>query len=320
MKPAKKKLNRAVGWSLLGLLIVALIVILLFSDWQETLAQLRKITPAQITVLLSLALVNYLARGIRWRIYTGALQLNTGLLQDFRHYFGGFAFTATPGRVGELIRMNWISREKGVPFDKSLPLILGDRAADLVATGVLLALSLVLSTADITGGLPVAVSAIIMAIVVTSPALFHWVITRSWRTVGQAPRLFAKFRRAAKQLGVFAAPRIAVPAFLLGAIGWFAQGYAFYMLIIWFGADLGIWTATAIFLFSMMAGGATGTPGGVGGAEAIMVGLLTIQGVPLEISIPATAIIRATTLWFAVLIGLGVLPWAEKTARRGDFA
>ena len=70
--------------------------------------------------------------------------------------------------------------------------------------------------------------------------------------------------------------------------------------------------AATIFTFSTLAGGLTGAPGGVGGAEAAMVALLSMQGVPLETSLPATAIIRVTTLWFAIGLGLLVFPFAER--------
>lgn len=51
--------------------------------------------------------------------------------------------------------------------------------------------------------------------------------------------------------------------------------------------------------------------GGLGGVEAAMVGLLMLEGVPFEVALAATAVIRVTTLWFAILIGLGVFPYAE---------
>ena len=43
-----------------------------------------------------------------------------------------------------------------------------------------------------------------------------------------------------------------------------------------------------------------------------MIAILGMKGVPLEISLPATAIIRITTLWFAIGIGLAVFPFAER--------
>lgn len=91
-----------------------------------------------------------------------------------------------------------------------------------------------------------------------------------------------------------------------------AEGIAFYLLLDWMGADVSVATAIAIFLFSTLAGGLTGAPGGVGGAEAAMIALLALEGVPLTMSVPATAIIRLTTLWFAIAIGVLVFPLAER--------
>jgi uncharacterized protein (TIRG00374 family) len=105
-------------------------------------------------------------------------------------------------------------------------------------------------------------------------------------------------------------------ALALGLIGWIAEGYAFHLLLVWMGADIGLAKAIAIFTFSTLAGGLTGAPGGVGGAEAAMVALLSLEGIPLDVSIPATAVIRLTTLWFAILIGLAVFPVAERMSNK----
>ena len=109
-------------------------------------------------------------------------------------------------------------------------------------------------------------------------------------------------------------------AAVLGFVGWLAEGYAFHLLLMWMGADVGFWMAVAIFVFSTLAGGLTGAPGGVGGAEAAMIALLTLEGVPLEVSIPATLIIRVTTLWFAIGLGLLVFPAAERISMKGAHA
>jgi uncharacterized protein (TIRG00374 family) len=103
---------------------------------------------------------------------------------------------------------------------------------------------------------------------------------------------------------------------LLGVVGWFAEGLAFYLLLQWMGSDIDLWMSVAIFVFATLAGGLTGAPGGLGGAEAAMVALLAFQGVPLEIAVPATLIIRVTTLWFAILIGFAVFPFAESRSQR----
>ena len=286
----------------------------------EVFAFAEKLSGWQVALLLALSFGNYILRGLRWHLHTNALQLRTSLWQDLRHFIGGFAMTMTPGRLGELVRLRWIVRETGVPLERAAPLVLVDRAADLASVGLLLALCVALSTVGIIGGLPVAIAAVAISIAATRPVMLQFLVTLTYRMLGFWPRPFARLRHAARSLQPFSTFRVAPLALCLGAAGWFCEGYAFYLLIHWLGADIGMWTAVGIFLFAMMTGSATGLPGGLGGAEAAMIGLLGLQGVPLAVSIPATAIIRLTTLWFAILLGLVVFPLAEKASRQGQYA
>ena len=83
------------------------------------------------------------------------------------------------------------------------------------------------------------------------------------------------------------------------------------------GADVGLARAVAIFTFATLAGGLTGAPGGLGGAEAAMIALLTLDGRAAETAIAATAVIRLTTLWFAILLGLAVFPRGRENLEEG---
>lgn len=297
---------------LLGLFLLGLAGLAAATGWEETLEQIRRLGWLQVASLLALSLCNYVLRGTRWHAFARTLGLPTRLFQDIRHFFGGFAMTVTPGRVGELIRMRWLRRETGWSFERTAPLVLVDRASDLAAMGIILALALAFSTAGIAGALPVVLLALGAAYVATHPRLLAWAVTLAYRALGRWPRVFGRIRQAARSLRHFSKPPVVALAMALGAVGWLAEGYAFHLLLGWMGTGIAFWNAVAIFVFSTLAGGLTGAPGGVGGAEAAMIALLKLQGVPLEVSVPATAVIRLTTLWFAILIGLAVFPVAER--------
>ena len=181
---------------------------------------------------------------------------------------------------------------------------------------LILALSLALSAGGIAGAVPVVLLALVAAWIATHPTLLAMIATRGYRMTGRLPRIFARVRTASRSLTAFRGPWTIVFAAILGTVGWFAEGYAFYMLLDWMGAGVMLWTAVAIFVFSTLAGGLTGAPGGVGGAEAAMIALLSLEGVPIAVSIPATLIIRVTTLWFAIGLGLLVFPVAERISTR----
>lgn len=281
------------------------------TGWEETKHQLMKLSLGQVAILLALSLVNYIFRAARWHLFSQRLGLKTSPLQSLRHFLGGFAMSVTPGRVGELIRMRWLFRETGWSVERTAPLVLMDRASDLAAMALLLAAGVALSAGGISMAMPVAILALGSAYVATRPALLSGLVTLTYRAIGRFARTMARIRMATRSIGVFSHGPVMAAAMALGMIGWFAEGYAFHILLVWMGSDIGLAKATAIFIFSTLAGGLTGAPGGVGGAEAAMVALLALEGIPLDVSIPATALIRLTTLWFAILIGLVVFPIAE---------
>lgn len=302
---------------LLLLVLVGLGTLAAATGWEATKSAVLKLTLPEVALLLGLSLVNYFARGFRWHLFARTLGLPISLAGNLIHFLGGFAMSVTPGRIGELVRMRWIGRETGWSFDKTAPLVLVDRAADLAAMAILLSIGVAVSANGVAGAYPVALLGLIGAFMATRPDILKACGDALHRMTGRRlPKFFARVRRAARSLSAFNNPMMLVVAGLLGLVGWFAEGLAFHLLLLWMGADIGLWTAITIFTFATLAGGLTGAPGGLGGAEAAMVALLVFQNVPLEVAAPATLIIRVTTLWFAIAIGIGVFPIAEKQSKK----
>lgn len=315
--------NRRDLWltgGLLAFMALGLVGLATATGWEETFASLERLGWTQIGILLALSVANYVLRAFRWQLYCAVLGIKVTLTQTFRHYIGGFAMTVTPGRVGEFVRLRWIQRETGTPMERTAAVVVADRAADLAAMGLITAVAVSMSATGLAGGVPVAILSVILAIVITRATLLIFAVDTLWHFVRRWPRLFARGRRLGRALAPFSAWPVVLPALAFGFVGWFAEAYAFYLLLGWMGAELPLWTAVGIFVISMITGGMTGAPGGVGGAEAVMVALLSLQGIPISVSVPATAVIRLTTLWFAILLGVIVFPFATRYALRGTHA
>jgi len=319
--PSRRWRDVAVLAGLLALVAAGLAGLAAATGWRETWAAMGRLTAGEVGVLLALSLANYSMRGMRWHLFAWRLGVPVRVGQNLLYFLAGFAMSVTPGRLGELVRMRWIGRETGWRIERAAPMLLADRAADLASMGLLLALALAMSAGGIEGGLPVAVLALAAAAVVTRPALLkalanagHRATRRRWH------RFFARIRRAARALGAFSGPGVLIGAGALGMAGWAFEGWALHLLLGWMGADLGFWTALGVFTLATLAGGLTGAPGGLGGAEAAMVALLALNNVPVEVAVPATLIIRLTTLWFAIGIGLCLFPLAERAAKRAGHA
>jgi uncharacterized protein (TIRG00374 family) len=73
------------------------------------------------------------------------------------------------------------------------------------------------------------------------------------------------------------------------------------------GLDAPLAFAVFVYAISMLAGALSFLPGGLGGAEIVMVSLLVWKGMGSADAIAATVLIRLSTLWFAVAIGVAAL-------------
>jgi uncharacterized protein (TIRG00374 family) len=107
-------------------------------------------------------------------------------------------------------------------------------------------------------------------------------------------------------------PGVIFMAVGLGTLSWLAEGVGLYLILLGLGvAPSPATLSIAIFglSFSTVVGAVSALPGGLGAAEASMVGMLVLLlGMDPDKATAATLLIRFATLWFGVALGLSV--WA----------
>ncbi|MEM8616225.1 MAG: lysylphosphatidylglycerol synthase transmembrane domain-containing protein [Pseudomonadota bacterium] len=290
-------------------------VVALFG-WEDVVMLVRRLSPWHLVALCAMAGLHYLIRAARWHMLVRAHGVQSPLSQNMLHYFGGFAMTATPGRLGELVRLRWLQRLTGRRLRHLVPIALADRAIELASLLVLVLGALAFSTLGSVAVWLLVATGSTLVVVFCRPALLEQLLIGLWRALGhRAARGFAKARRVVRDLAGMMTPAVLLPVLAIGTLGWTLEGIAFWALLGWLEIPLPFATATAIFMVSILAGALSGLPGGLGGTEATGVGLLVLQGIPTEQAVISIVIIRVVTLWFAILIGLLFFPMAE--ARTG---
>jgi len=299
------------GWLLL-LFVLGMGLAFFVLGWDEAVAMMRQISVGHLMILCALAALHYGVRAARWHMLVRAHGVASSFGQNMRHFFGGFAMIPTPGRLGELVRLRWLRRESGQRFARLVPIAFADRAIELASMLLLIAGTIAFSnlgTNSVWGLL--AVTTILVALS-CHPEMLELLIVRSWRLVGRRrTRVFVRLRRMIRDLKPIMRPPVLVPVLLIGVAGWLAEGVAFWLLLGWLDIPLPFSTATSIFLVAVLAGAVSGLPGGFGGTEATGIALLVLQSIPPESAVIAIVIIRMTTVWFAIMIGLFAFPIAE---------
>lgn len=311
-----RRAERAVVLTII-LFAAALFAAAVYAGGRETLAHITGLSWHLLVLVFSLSLLNYFCRAVRWQVCAKAMSFTVPFHLNCLYYFAGFAMTTTPGKVGEALRLWLLRRAHGLPYDKTAGLLIADRLSDACA----MVLVVLLSVAGVTSYLWISVVAAVGMIFVTAvflkPRIILMFVDFVYARVRRAPRFFARVRRSVRQLERLANIRIFSMTLALGVVGWLAEASAFSFLLHALGADISYLAAVFIFAFAMVVGAIIILPGGLGGVEATMIGLLVALNVPMDVAIAATAVIRLATLWFAVALGFIALAPALRRANKG---
>lgn len=253
--------------------------------------------------VMALTLLCYAFRYARWRWLLQRQGNRFGWLRGFAAYLAGFAFTATPGKVGELLRIRYFSA-LGVPASHTFGTFVFERALDLL---VILLLSLAVAMYVPAFG---ALAAIVLAFVTGLCVLSRLPRLQGRLETGMAA-LPGRWMRAAGELltgglGAMAPywrPAPTAVGLGLGATAWLLTSVCFLGLCRALGLDLPL-SGLGIYPLAMLVGALSFVPGGIGTTEAAVVLLLKAYGADNGTALTAAIGIRLATLWFAVVVGL----------------
>ena len=251
------------------------------------------------------SLLNYAFRIIRWQRYLARLGRALPFGFTSLTYLAGFAFTVSPGKVGEMARARYYSR-LGIPLAEVAGAFFVERLMDVMAMLVLAAL--LVAAAPRYNIAMWSAGAMVLVVLVTLAILPWSSIARRLESQAHLPRVIvrlgvgvAKALCAARSL---LSPGALLYGFLLGLVAWGLEGLGLYTLGSLFpAAHLGAAAGVGIYAVAVLVGAISFLPGGLGGTEAVMTALLTAQGFSVGDALLVTIVCRVVTLWFAVLIG-----------------
>jgi uncharacterized protein (TIRG00374 family) len=294
------------SWKYTVLLALAALVLLVAlgarADWPRLMAAVARIRWRAVLAVTALACTNYFLRSVRFSYFLRRFGYGRPLRELVPLYVAGFAGSATPGKLGELLRMWLMKLRYGVPYGVSLSVFVGDRGTDALATTLLCILT-VHSFASylwmsILFGFIFAAGAFVLA----RPALLLRLVDHGPRG-GRFQRFGERVRRTIHQTARLFAPTPLLVGTAIGCVGWLLECVGFHIVAAEFSSSITVFQAIFIFTFANLVGALTLIPAGIGGTEVSMATLLVAKGLTLDESVATMAIVRGATLWFGIGCG-----------------
>lgn len=268
--------------------------------------------------LLLAVIASWLLRYSRWHYLLSRLGGNPAFFRGFIIYLSGFAYTATPGKGGELVRARYLTRI-GFTNAQVVAAFVFERSFDLIV--VLLIASFAFLTHDL-----LHLSGVFVAAVVCALVLFVGIAGRlegqSGGSSSGGVRILTRFRKGLAGCGKHLKDLVKLPvllvSFILGLFAWLLIAVSFVLLLHGMSLTLPLNVGLSSYPLSMLAGAASMLPGGVGATEASLAFILAQNGISFAEALSAAIAIRILTLWSAILVGGLCVLYLELDINRYD--
>ena len=240
--------------------------------------------PGWLPAIAAVLALSYAGRYWRFRLLLNA----EGIGRRSREavvWFQGFALTATPGKLGELSRVQQLHQQLGYPRTPVLHAFLAERLCDAAAVVIWLALLVPGQLQQRLGPLTSTAVTLIGLAALLALALGRWLWSRRshWRQHLPSGRL----------------ARACLPASGVSLGIWGLEAMIVWLLVqaISPAATVNAGRAISIYLLSGTAGMASLLPGGLGVNEAATTLLLHQAGIPTSLALSIAILRRLCSVW-----------------------
>ena len=274
------------------------------TGWETFASALPRLGEGVLVQALLLVLLGYGFRFLRWEYFARHLGHRIPVVRHLLYYVAGLAFTATPGKAGEVVKSVYMRRH-GVTYAVSVGMLVAERALDVVVMG-LMALLVMSWFQDylpwLAGTLAILFAGLYVLVNGAGGRGMQFLLTRV--SSGRLKHTLMQVSSSLGSAGLLLGRRCLGMGLGLGVLAWGSEAIAFWLLADAFGISLPIVLAAGIFSLSILVGALSFLPGGLGGTESAMGVMLVAVGADLATALTFILVFRVLTLWFAVFIGL----------------
>jgi uncharacterized protein (TIRG00374 family) len=259
-----------------------------------------------LVLVLALVVVGWLLRGWRFYYYLRSNGDAIPLRYSISSFLAGFALTSTPGKLGEAVKAVILKEDYGVPVTRVVGIVMMERLMDLAGVLLLASFSVLLFRGWEHVFLVCAVLVIAGGAFLCMESLYRPVLEwlGKFRILSKICSKILVILETGRSL---VTGRILAVGLLVSSLAWGTESVSLYLILQGFNLKSTLLQANFVYCISTLFGALSMLPGGIGGTEAGMVGLLKFMGISYTEGLPSVLLIRVCTLWFAIAVGVGFM-------------
>jgi uncharacterized protein (TIRG00374 family) len=300
LQKLKKKI--LISIALAGLLYLGFTI---YADFHQVVEAFTNFNWMFLPILLLCSGCNYLVRFSKWDYYLSILNIKISKIDSLSVFMSGLVMSVTPGKMGELLKAYLVKQLTGTSISKTAPIIFVERITDFVS---LMLIALAGAYYYNYGRTIVIIVALFFFIIILflSNRKIALPILKLMEKNNFLNKHLLKIHNAYDSSYQMLSPFPLLKMTVVSLFSWFFECLGYYLILRNFPINIHIsllWSAFS-YCFAIIIGAISMLPGGLGVTEGSLTFMLIQKGISNQYAVASTFIIRAVTLWFAVLIGV----------------
>jgi len=288
----------------LSIAIAALIylVFMIYVDYEKVLSSFKNFNWYLLPILLLLSFGNYVSRFFKWEYYLKIIDVKLHKLDSLSIFMSGLIMSVTPGKMGELLKSYLVKQVNGTSISKTAPIVFAERATDFLSLTIMALTGAYFY--DYGKNIIIIIGLIILTglIIISNKKLFCRIISiiSNFSFISKhILKIRTAYDSSSKLLSI--TPLLLMT--LLSIVSWGFECFGYYLILTNFEIEIDLLWSFFSYSFATIVGALSMLPGGLGVTEGSLTLMLVQKGLSEHSAFAATFIVRAVTLWFAVLVG-----------------
>ncbi|MFZ1518303.1 MAG: lysylphosphatidylglycerol synthase transmembrane domain-containing protein [Ignavibacteriaceae bacterium] len=290
---------------LISIIIAALVYLTftIYADYQKVLVSFKNFSWQLIPILLLLSFGNYISRFFKWEYYLKIIDVRLTKGDSFTIFMSGLIMSITPGKMGELLKSYLIKQVNGTSISKTAPIVFAERVTDFLSLTLIALIGAYFYDYGKSITIFIALFLILGIVIILNKNLFDKIFSFFSHI-----QLIAKHILKIRNVYESSAKLLSIqPLFLmtlLSIVSWGFECFGYYLILNNFESEIDVLWSFFSYSFSTIVGAISMLPGGLGVTEGSLTLMLTQNGFKENDAFATTFIVRAVTLWFAVIVGI----------------
>lgn len=284
---------------------------LIYADYEKVIISFKNFNWILLPVLLALSFGNYISRFFKWGYYLKIIDVKLHFIDSLSIFMSGLIMSVTPGKMGELLKSYLVKQVNGTSISKTAPIVFAERATDFLSLTILALTGAYYYDYGKNIIITIGVIIVLGLIIISNKKLFEKIISilsKNNYLSKHILKISTAYESSSKLLS--AGPLLSMT--FLSIISWGFECFGYYLILTNFEIKIDIPWSFFSYSFSTIVGALSMLPGGLGVTEGSLTLMLVQKGLSEHSAFAATFIVRAVTLWFAVLVGAISLLFYQK--------